>query len=158
MRKMEIKLRAVAKEDRAILFEWANDPLTRKMSFRQEPIGWDEHLKWFEKALRGEGFELLVAEIKIGKGWTPAGRVIFKPDGEIGITLGGEFRGRRLARPILQAALEGVRGKYGEIVAYIKPQNIASLKAFEAAGFRYVCDTEVRGSPCGKFVYEEQGG
>lgn len=90
-------LRAVEEADRELLFEWANDEETRRESFSQAPITWEEHAAWFARTQadeacrhwilmvpggrqermaqgRGAGTETVAAENaeRTGSGQTPA--------------------------------------------------------------------------------------
>lgn len=47
-------LRAVEEADRELLFEWANDGETRRESFSQAPITWEEHAAWFARTQADE--------------------------------------------------------------------------------------------------------
>lgn len=47
-------LRAVEEADRELLFEWANDEETRRESFSQAPITWEEHAAWFARTQTDE--------------------------------------------------------------------------------------------------------
>ena len=48
---MNVKLRTVKKEDVDILYEWANDPITRKNSFSEERIEYITHVNWFNSCM-----------------------------------------------------------------------------------------------------------
>lgn len=39
------------KEDVDILYDWANDPVTRKNSFSEEPINYQTHVTWFNSCM-----------------------------------------------------------------------------------------------------------
>ena len=45
------RLRSVTESDKELLFAWTNDPVTRRQSFSQEPVKWEEHCAWFEKRI-----------------------------------------------------------------------------------------------------------
>ena len=44
-----IYLREATIEDRDLLYEWANDPETRRASFNTDRINYEEHCRWFER-------------------------------------------------------------------------------------------------------------
>lgn len=54
---MEGYLRKATIADMDLLFEWANDPLVRQNSFTTEKITYEEHQRWFWKALERENFQ-----------------------------------------------------------------------------------------------------
>ena len=73
----------------------------------------------------------------------PVGYLITRPVQEISIVLAPEVRGKGVA----SQALRGL--KYGDLVAFIRPKNKASIRAFEAAGFqldegRTVCEVYIK--------------
>lgn len=49
------RLRSVTESDKELLFAWTNDPVTRRQSFSQEPVKWEEHCAWFEKKIHDPG-------------------------------------------------------------------------------------------------------
>ena len=60
---MNVKLRTVKKEDVDILYEWANDPVTRKNSFSEEPINYQTHVKWFNSCMDNTNCIQLIIEV-----------------------------------------------------------------------------------------------
>ena len=50
-RKNELTHRSVQHSDAKLLFEWANDPLTRSSSLNSNKITWKEHLIWFNQKM-----------------------------------------------------------------------------------------------------------
>ncbi|MBO0939410.1 GNAT family N-acetyltransferase [Fibrella sp. HMF5335] len=139
--------RLATADDAQLYFEWANDPATRQQSFNSEPITWENHVTWFTRKLADPNALLLVFEVPSGD---PIGQVRFekRPDGEviIGISLDAFFRGKGLASTLIRAGVGVCRERWGSpataghaipISAYIKPENVASIRAFERAGFHF---------------------
>ena len=133
--------------DAQLYFDWANDPITRQQSFNSAPISWENHVAWFNRKLADPATLMLVFEVKSGD---PIGQVRFEkqPDDEviIGVSLDAFFRGKGLASTLIQAAISAGRehwrnsaeaGTAIHITAYIKPENVASIRAFERAGFHF---------------------
>lgn len=108
--------------DAGLLHRWANDPDTRRWSFTTDPIPWDVHRAWLEGVLR-EGV-LLIGEDESG----PVGSVRFNADGEVSITVAPARRGRGLARPMLDSALQYSNAR--RVVAFVRPDNEASMRLF----------------------------
>lgn len=137
-------------------FEWANDPLCRQMGFSQTIISMEDHRVWFRNALTSATMRLLVAEGQISDQWTPLALVRVDRDGEVSLSIAAEFRGRHLAIPVLQAALEFIQSEWPltKFIAYIKHGNPASIHTFEQAGFRYARDAVVKGHACLEYIYE----
>ncbi len=144
-------LRPAVDSDRDLTFAWANDPLTRAMSFSTAPIAAEDHARWFAKALTGVVRRLFIAEYE----QEPFGilRIDFlDPEhraAEVGINLAPSARGRGLALPAL-AALSRVARELGveKLVARIKPENTASIRSFEKAGYRPTSSAAEEASLC----------
>jgi len=146
----EVRMRPATEKDRELVYVWANDPLTRAMSFRQDPITRDQHVLWFEKALMEKGVTLLIAERLVDGHWVPCGNVRFDGEGEIHVLVAPEHRHQGLAALLISAALRyaGDRLSLDRVTAHIKEENDASIRAFEKAGFLFVRKTAVRDEPC----------
>jgi UDP-2,4-diacetamido-2,4,6-trideoxy-beta-L-altropyranose hydrolase len=149
-----LRLRHVTAEDRQLLWEWANDPEVRAASFSSAAIPWETHVEWFAKKVGADQSLMLIAED--GEG-TPLGQIRFDIDGrsaEINVSLAKDKRGCGLAVPAIEAA---VRELFAErdcerVHAFVKPENIASAKAFERAGFLPAESKTVRGHLALQFV------
>lgn len=132
------KIRTAAPEDCRLLWEWANDPAVRAGAFSSDPIPWERHLDWFKGKQADPNCTLYI--LMDGQGH-PLGQVRFdrQPDGsaETDISIARDYRGRGMGTQALGLACESFResGKARRIVAFIKPENAPSLKAFEKAGF-----------------------
>lgn len=70
----------------------------------------------------------------------------------IGINIAPEFRGKGLSCRFLTIACgEFFRTNNRRIDAYIKEENIQSIKSFEKAGFRFAEETEINGNKAFKY-------
>ena len=124
--------------DVRLYFDWANDSDTRQQSFSSEPIPWAQHESWFARKLTDPNALLLVSVTDTN---VPVGQVRFEKqtDNEvvIGVSLDAVFRGKGLATQLITDACRVCRAQWGNvpITAYIKPDNQASVRAFERAGF-----------------------
>jgi UDP-2,4-diacetamido-2,4,6-trideoxy-beta-L-altropyranose hydrolase len=56
-------LRPISMDDAQHLFDWANDPATRKNSFNSEPILWAAHVEWLQKKLTDSSARLFMLEL-----------------------------------------------------------------------------------------------
>lgn len=129
--------------DARLYFDWANDPDTRRQSFRSTPISLETHLDWFSRKLADPNALLLVFLNDAGDA---VGQVRFerKPVADmpdeiiIGLSVDAGFRGKGLSRQLIEQGCLACRQQWGTVVvhAYIKPENDASIRAFERAGFR----------------------
>ena len=127
-----IVLRKATFDDFADILRWRNDPMTIKMSFDSRMIPIKEHVDWFKKALNDPKRIFLIGyqgDKKIG-----VVRYVQEVDGvhEVSINMAPEWRGKGLGVVFLKDSLSFVKGK---IIAKIKPENEASIKAFQKAGY-----------------------
>lgn len=135
-----MKLREAVAADARRLWIWANDRLTRAQSYRSGRIPWTAHLRWFHSKLATPGR----VRIYLGMAHGPAGQIRFevaRPGvAHVGVSVAGEFRGRGLgARLVAAGCRRAARDlRLRRVLAYVKENNAASLRAFERAGFRRV--------------------
>ena len=136
---MNLTIRPAAINDMLLIYEWANDTITRQMSFNQAPILLENHKNWFTKVLADSNRYLLIIE----KNQIPIGQVRLNQHGVIGISIAPNSRGQRLGLPVLQAGIQYFQNHttHTKITAYIKPENTASIKIFERAGFVFFQNT-----------------
>jgi UDP-2,4-diacetamido-2,4,6-trideoxy-beta-L-altropyranose hydrolase len=137
-----ICLRPVSYSDIELLWEWANDPVTRQNSFDSAKIPWEEHSAWCQKKLSEAGCRLWIAS---NGGNAPVGCVRFdgkESEATISLTVAPNARGKGYGTKIIQQSCDRLfaESPFRLVHAYIKPENIASVKVFEAAGFRYDSD------------------
>ncbi len=151
-----ISYRKLTESDTELIFNWACDPLTRKNSFNSDDIQFDQHVKWLKEKL-GNPQTYYVVMIRNG---VDAGLVRFdirraEQTATIGILIDKGFRGLGLASRFLVKAIEGFRntGHYEKIEAFIKPENVASVAAFEKAGFMKVEELLINDIPALKYEY-----
>ena len=137
--KCRLRLRRATRDDRELLWHWANDPLVRAASFSPEPIPWETHTVWFENKISQPTTEIFIAEDEAGQ---PAGQIRFdlRADGdwEAGVSIAEQVRGRGLAGELIGLGIESLRQKdrNARIHALVKTSNIASMRGFERSGFR----------------------
>jgi spore coat polysaccharide biosynthesis predicted glycosyltransferase SpsG/L-amino acid N-acyltransferase YncA len=132
-----IELRPAQASDELDLFELANDPVVRAVSFSPGPIAPDEHHRWFSARLEDPDTFLLLA-------WdasTPVGYVRFlieAQSAEVSIALAEAYRGRGVGAPILMDGLSALRQYRPGIqaaVARVRSENEPSAHLFDSAGF-----------------------
>jgi UDP-2,4-diacetamido-2,4,6-trideoxy-beta-L-altropyranose hydrolase len=146
--KTHLTLRPVTRDDRELLWQWANDPLVRNASFSSEPIPWETHVAWFSEKIGSPRTEMFIAEDEHG---SPIGQIRFDlcPDGdwEVDVSVAQPMRGHGLATELIRLGLDALRGKRGSanIHAFVKPSNVASVKGFERSGFRRDGTKKVQG-------------
>lgn len=155
---MLLSVRRVKPSDQEILFEWANDPVTRQNSFSTRVIPWEDHVDWLQSKLKSPTDALYIVEDSAN----PIAHVRFtgiQSSSEISVVVSPRARGKRYSGRVIRAAVNTFRSEvpdtHLEIEARVKLANLASRKAFVAASFhedksstgllRYVdrCDGDV---------------
>jgi len=128
-----------------MIWEWRNDPITRKMSVNSEKVSWEEHTSWYEKVLLDKCRKLYVGE----EGGIPIGVVRFdKCDDEeyvyeVSINISPTSRRKGFGKQLLT---NGIRRLLKEvdnckfIRAEVKNDNISSNKLFMSCGFIFIED------------------
>ena len=134
--KNHLLLRKVIYTDEILLFNWINDPDVRKWSFGKHFIKLDEHAKWFKKIYNDPNVLMWIFEVNND----PAGLVrLEKEDNKVLLNylISLQSRGKRLETKMLKLAMNEVRRHWpnNNIFAYTLPENIASIKSLERAGF-----------------------
>lgn len=143
-----LNLRSATSDDAKLIFDWANDPAVRAVSFSSEPIAWENHLTWFTAKLTDVNYRIWVAEDKTG---TPFGQVRFQIVGDgatISISLDAGHRGKNRGSLLIWTACRKLfsEAAISHVLAYIKPDNQASIRAFEKAGFQDWDEATVKGA------------
>jgi UDP-2,4-diacetamido-2,4,6-trideoxy-beta-L-altropyranose hydrolase len=149
-----VRLRRARADDIRLLWEWANDPEVRAASFSSSPIPWETHVAWFAEKVGRNRSLLFIAENDAGIAF---GQIRFDLKGgeaELNLSLAKEKRGLGLAVPLIEAGVrELLAGTDCERVhAFVKPQNAASARAFEKAGFVGVGVEQVRENSAVHFI------
>lgn len=133
----QLYLRLASFEDINILYDWANDPITRMNSFNSTQIPYETHVKWFHKMMLDEDvlqFILMCDNTPVGQ----ARLSINGSDAEIGYSIDSKYRGMGYGKMLCQLLIDKVREEYPQIknlIAQVKPQNVASLYCFQKCGF-----------------------
>ncbi len=144
-----LSIRAAEEADRTLLFEWANDPVTRAASFSSGRIPWETHCAWLAALLADPNRRLYIL---LAPNDEPVGQARFDGFGAgeavISMAIAPGWRGRGLAAPAIRLATSRARedGGVGVIHAYIRPVNEMSRRAFTTAGYVERERTEVAGS------------
>lgn len=141
MRAALVACRPATVADAETLWRWSNDPDTRRWSLRSDPIPWEEHRRWLAALLGDPRRRLYMA---VDHRDVPLGQVRLEPEGPpdrlaISVALDPDRRGHGWAGAVIVAGLDryGVDVPDGppRVVARIKPDNRASVRAFVGADF-----------------------
>jgi len=133
-----ILLKSLSNKDMVDLFNWRNNSEVRKNFFNSHRITWEEHKKWFERITNLVTASVYVAfqrEEKIGTiRYEDKGNFI-----SVSVMLNPTFIGKGLGHQIIMLGTERFtkdRKPLKPIVAEIKKENLASIKAFTRAGYK----------------------
>jgi RimJ/RimL family protein N-acetyltransferase len=143
-------------QDERLIWEWVNDPVMLQFAFQtHEPVPWENHRKWFVGTLEGQKRTQYVAETTDG---TPAGQARFEPnEGEpvISVYIAEAFRGKGLAPGLIRMATERFcsEKEASTVIAWIKPENVASYRSFLKAGYGEAEMREFAGQPAWWLVW-----
>jgi len=144
---MKIDIRQIIESDCAIIYEWANDPDTRRHSFNSEAIKGEEHQQWFYNKLSDDNcywYHFSLEQNPIGHV-----RIEKNEDTIISVTIAPEFRRKGLGAEIIKIGCQAFwKSNNNDIIAYIKNTNPGSIKSFEKAGFKKDADIIIKHEPC----------
>ncbi len=145
-----VRFRPAEARDCRRVWQWANEPHTRRNSFHSEPIPWPTHQAWFNRILRHRSSRLWIAHAPDGN---PIGQLRFESArrGEyvLSVGLAPAWRGQGYGRRVIEAGVaELFRSDHCRGVhAYCKPSNPAANRSFAAAGFVNLGVATVSGQP-----------
>lgn len=133
--KNKVYLREATMDDAELLFNWANEISVRNNSINQEPIIWENHLKWFTAKLKNPStrFFILIFENEL------VGQIrIDLTDGywTIDYSIDTQFRGKGLGKEMVRFLLSKYESY--KFRATVKKQNKASINVFVNLGFKKV--------------------
>jgi RimJ/RimL family protein N-acetyltransferase/endonuclease IV len=143
-----IRLRTASWNDCETILRMANSPDVRAVSFSSEIIDMPTHEKWFKAKLETPNAFFIIAED--ANTAEIAAQIRFETtngDWTISISLNREFRGKGLGVRLIETASAIFFDRHPEtprILAYIKPENKASIRAFEKAGYKYAGTASVK--------------
>ena len=130
-------VRLAERRDLGFLYDLRNEPSVREASWNSGVVDCDAHLSWFDSVLENSNRTLYILEV----GGISVGQVRYDTDGEsaeVGISVASRFHGRGYATEGLKKSAEIFFLNTPEIktiFAHIKPDNMASIKAFTKAGY-----------------------
>lgn len=153
----QLRLRPAGPEDCRRVWEWANEPAVRAVSFSSDPILWEDHKKWFAQRLADPDCRFWIAETADES--TPLGQVRFDVNGSeatISVSLDAAHRGRHRGSLLIWTACRKLAEEQAvsKVIACIKPDNAASIRAFEKAGFQPAGETEIKAQSALRFEWQ----
>ncbi|WP_457642746.1 UDP-2,4-diacetamido-2,4,6-trideoxy-beta-L-altropyranose hydrolase [Persephonella sp.] len=130
--------RNVENKDIWDIYEISNDMSVRKVSLNTERIAKDEHIKWFS-TVQKSNFYVLEFNNKI------IGQIRFsnediQEETIVSLSLHKDFRGIGIGKYLLKKGIKDIfkNENIKKVVAYVKKDNIKSIKLFENTGFKKV--------------------
>jgi RimJ/RimL family protein N-acetyltransferase len=149
------RLRFATPEDAGLLWQWANDPQTRANSFRQEAIPWEQHVRWYDAKLQAAGTRMWLLEY-LG---VPVGQIRYDrltdDLAEISYVVAPGWRGRGLGSQLLEKssplACAELCVQHLQGITFV--DNIASVRAFERAGYWAEKEEDIEGRACFVFAW-----
>jgi UDP-2,4-diacetamido-2,4,6-trideoxy-beta-L-altropyranose hydrolase len=151
----KLTLRKVVDSDCRLIWEWANEAGTRLASFSSKPIPWENHQKWFAARLADAHCCYWIAEDGSG---VAVGQVRYQIESQealVSVSLDAGQRGHGFGSQILSLSAQRLFDQH-EIInlihAYIKPDNILSLRAFTRAGYQFFAQADFQGSPAHHYI------
>lgn len=134
------KLQLVDNNDLRILFDWANDSLSRKNSINQQVINFDDHTSWFKKQTSQDDFNFYILKIFDS---IAVGMIRFDEMANneylLNYSIDKYYRGFGIGKIIVKKGLDFLKkrtkNKGVKIVAYVKQSNVPSIKIFKKLSF-----------------------
>jgi RimJ/RimL family protein N-acetyltransferase len=145
LRSMDVGIRPATMADADRLLSWANDPVTRSNSFSSDPIDPIDHVSWLRRVIDDVDSLLLIGEYA-GR---PIGQIRFdREEGRlvVSVGLGAGSRGQSLGAPLILAGVRAAQARWPvPVLARIKADNAASIRAFSVGGFGHESQDEGHG-------------
>jgi len=159
--KDNLYLRNADFEDALDIFNLSNDETVRNNSFNPEKIEWDHHSNWLKEKLKDKNCLFLIVSDNSGKFY---GQVRFVVESEtkeatINISLAREIRGFGLSSLLIEKSVDKlleVRKDIKLVKAFIKESNVASIRSFEKANFKFLRKVRIKGNKS-KIYMKETG-
>jgi RimJ/RimL family protein N-acetyltransferase len=132
-----MELRIAAPEDVMDLFLWRSNPDVQKNSFNSKPLLLHEHERWFENRLQDQKTSIYIAVSDNKK----IGTIRFEEKSDfikVSVMLNPEYFGRGFGADLIRLGTEKYADKKNPdkpLIAEIKTDNTASIKAFKKAGY-----------------------
>lgn len=149
-----LEYRFAKSTDVDLLFRWVNEPLVRRFSFNSEPIIYEKHVEWYASKLRDPDavFFVFSNEMKEDVGLVRIEKV--HEEVIVGVLVDGIHRGKSYSTQMLITATNYYHGICpGAIInAYIKADNVASIRSFTNAGFASPEIVFYNGYECRKMI------
>ncbi len=150
----ELSFRNADQQDLMAYYNWTNEEEVRKYSYNSNPVSLESHTAWFQKKIQDPNVLMLVFSNSRNELIGQARIEITNQEAVIGISVDVNHRGKGYASRIIELT----SAKFYEMAkksvsAYIKVENIASVKAFEEAGYGNKMPVTIQGNESLKLTY-----
>ncbi len=157
----DLKIKLADNVDTKDVFELSNDPIVRHNSFKRNLIDWQDHINWFSKKIRNEDSIFYVARTISNEF---VGYVRFDKQSNndkldncciITIHLIESFRGKGIGGYLIKETSKIIFNDYNNlenIYAYVKKENMPSLKSFLKNGYEVLEECRIEEYECFKLV------
>jgi RimJ/RimL family protein N-acetyltransferase len=140
-------VRRASSRDGDTLFQWRNDPSARRQYLNSATVRRPEHDRWFARTLANPRCRIYLAEDAHGR---PVGQFRLercRGGAEISVSVARQARGRGIGTLLVRRGAAVARRDLGvrRVVAYVRPDNVASAVAFLKAGYRFSRNSVRRG-------------
>jgi len=154
MLQARVSLRRATEHDARLLWEWANDPNVRRWAFHPDAIPWEEHARWFSMKLSDANCLIFIG---MGPGQKPVGQVrldISDGSADVDVSVAEGERGRGYGSAMIDLGVSDLFSQSDARMAsaVVIDGNLASLRAFETAGFSRTGEDVRAGQRCVRFV------
>ena len=137
---MDITLRKALVEDSEILLTWRNEPSTIPWMSSTRALSFNEHNSWFKKIIHDPNCLFFIIEFD----FEPIGQIRYhltsnmKNYARVSINITQKMHGKGIASIAFSKGNEIIRDlKFApKIFAYVRQDNIGSIKAMENAGYK----------------------
>jgi len=147
-------IRKASASDMLSVFKLSNNSEVRNNSFHQKEILLEEHKIWFKNTINNPDIYFLIVEV--AKRF--AGQIRYNIEQNecvVGISVSSEFRGISLGEKALKESAKKFKQRFpniNKISAYIKNDNIASIKIFEKAGYKMLLENDINNFNARKYI------
>ncbi len=133
-----VSLSVAGSKEMEKIFTWRNDPVVRHFSSNHDKIDFEQHKKWYEKALKDPDIHILTGSVSN----EDVGVLRFEISGdeaEVSIYLVNKMFNRGYGRALVNAGEIWLTSNFPAvkyIVAEVLPDNEISMKMFEMCGYQ----------------------
>lgn len=137
---MDITLRKATLSDSHQILSWRNEPTTILWMGATRALSFEEHQTWFTKVMNDPGCLFFIIEESdeaIGQIRYHINHDIIQNAAKVSINITQCMHGKGIASIAFRKGSELVRTLHfsNDVFAYVQPNNIASIRAMEKAGF-----------------------